>query len=1199
MQKPKPLASKVLLYILILLLPFVVFYWQVPFWSDTTIGNDYVAFPISQQMELQYSLKHGTFPLYIPGFAGGQSAAALTLGQMYHPLSHLAAIMPGYWKGDALEWNTLFRLLSLGILHLGLFIFLLRLGLNRVVSFLISFITVYNFRMLDLFHYGASLENYTGYLFLCLALGFYYLKPTRFWGPAAIIVSTYLLICGGHPQMMYLGLWGAGLAGAVLPFVLNKISPEVKLHRRTLVKYYSAAIICVLCGILLASAYTIPFYSDFILTNAQRVGQDYQFSLEYDSSVTGMLNSFFAPLQSEVQGAFGSSSLIILVMVIPFLYLLRVRVPIVITAIWGLSALIFITGLGNAIPLHYYFWKYFPLARSFRAPGRLSMLFPFLFLLVLAWLFRHRKSEVKRKLNRPYFWAGLLSVVVYLIYHWIIAGRLPRLKFCLPEHIKPVPSWLEPLIFWLGLITLLLVVVYAINFKENIEHSTARKRITLRNIVGIILIALVLVQITVSFRHGTWVVKKTSQPTLAQMDRLKKRALTFRGDPGHGMETAAVFEQKRHSILEPRLAKFYRKFKIVRNRKRAYRFIRKENVTETLVIEAPGYKSDSTVSGWLDNRKYVKGDDRVKLKTATFNRLAFSVDAQATGFFTLSFPFDKRWRAEVDGSKAKIFRGNGYLQAIKMPSGEHEIEFRYSSPAVFIGMLVSCLTFLFAGCYFGFFVFKGKLRITAAIISFLIPAAFLWGWSNSLYGGDNLETRYKWSSKDFPPSENLAYAKKTTISSGRWLFYPGLAVDGYIGKEFRTDRLSKSWWQVNLGLPKLVGEVVIYDGNFSGKKHLPLDIAGSMDGKKFKLLKRVTERGKEKPWRIPLKGEIAQFIRLDAPSKRILSFSEVEIYPPHLNIDNEKSKIELIQYLVKRAKLSEPVMSEVFNKIDLLYRAIDQGSVEKVKTLLSADFSFNRKLRKIVLNAVLYRAVENGDPNIVEVLVKNGADVQAVYPNGQPPLMMALEKGDASTVKILNRQGGKLFSCGVDNDPQTVVDLIMGNMAISPQDYEINVWNRGGQTIHEISPELVTFGKWGKFKLEALSEDRANLIAVTITEADEKGIMRLHLGYENNRNGININTKKTGYVTFIVQAKLPSHLLNRDNYIAIIDYKRDGTRKARKTYFDSINWRSYIVSQDVSPNSRRLLMMVRFNSHTSTDRLLIKDARIIVSKEAL
>ena len=125
-------------YVFILLLPFGVFYWQAPFLGDLVLGNDYGAFPIQQQLELHYSLKHGTFPLYVHGYGGGHSAAALTQGQFYHPVSHLASAMPGYWQGDSLQWNTFLRLLSLGLVHLGLFILLVRLRLDQILSFIVS-----------------------------------------------------------------------------------------------------------------------------------------------------------------------------------------------------------------------------------------------------------------------------------------------------------------------------------------------------------------------------------------------------------------------------------------------------------------------------------------------------------------------------------------------------------------------------------------------------------------------------------------------------------------------------------------------------------------------------------------------------------------------------------------------------------------------------------------------------------------------------------------------------------------------------------------------------------------------------------------------------------------------------------------------------------------------------------------------------
>ena len=64
----------------LLLLPFLVFYWFIPFLGVLTIGNDYPVDAIFQQMELQFYLRHGSFPLYVPGHDGGTSASALTLG---------------------------------------------------------------------------------------------------------------------------------------------------------------------------------------------------------------------------------------------------------------------------------------------------------------------------------------------------------------------------------------------------------------------------------------------------------------------------------------------------------------------------------------------------------------------------------------------------------------------------------------------------------------------------------------------------------------------------------------------------------------------------------------------------------------------------------------------------------------------------------------------------------------------------------------------------------------------------------------------------------------------------------------------------------------------------------------------------------------------------------------------------------------
>lgn len=872
--KTKSFLSKSLVYMLIMLLPFFVFYWQVPFLSNQTIGQDYNIHSIAQQMELQYSLEHGSFPLYVRGYAGGQTSAALTLGQLFHPISHLSAALPGYWYGEALQWNTFWRLFFLGLCHLALFILLCRLQLSGFLSFIISFITVYNLRMLDLFRYGASLENYIGYLFLCTAAAFYYIKPTRFSGPISIITATYLLVCGGHPQMMYYGLLGVGMAVMIIPFVLDKISGEIKTGRSHRVKYFITTGTCMIAGILLSSAYTIPFYFDFLTTNAQRVGQGYKWSLQFSDTIGGMLNSFFSPLHSDVHGAFGSSAIILLIALVPLLYLTGKKVPMAISLVWVLLTLTFLCSLGAATPVHYFFWKYFPFARDFRVPGRIVIIFPFLFLLILAWLFRSPGKKVtstsgtKPSSASPYQLLAMIAIPLFILYNRLLAKCLPKPGHFTPGTINPSPQWMGPLIFFMGLLSLILLLVHSFYIKGQGKkwHS----------IIGVLLAITVILQVSAEIRYGTWVNKKRPQPTLEKMDNLKKKHLAYFRSRGGQMESFAVFRQMRESILEPALAKFYRKYKIVSRQTEAYRILNKENVTDTLVVE--------TAAGWVNsldhNTNHSKNHDKIRLEENTFNRVLFSVEAGAPGFLAFSFPYSDKWEAVIDGTSTRVYRANGYMQAVYLEAGQHKIEFRYWSRAAFAGVLVSCFIFLLIGSYFVFFALGGKQRVIVAVVSVLVPVSLLFAWTGSLYSGDNLGTQYTWSSREFPPRNNLAYAKKSTMNHPRPLFYAGLGVDGEIGTPFRTRKRKKGWWQVDLGSIKPVAEVVIYDSQFRGRKNLPLLLLGSLNGKTFKTIKSLEQRGEEQPWRIPLEKEITRFVRLQSSTTIPLSFNEVEIYPP-------------------------------------------------------------------------------------------------------------------------------------------------------------------------------------------------------------------------------------------------------------------------------------------------------------------------------
>jgi hypothetical protein len=481
---------------------------------------------------------------------------------------------------------------------------------------------------------------------------------------------------------------------------------------------------------------------------------------------------------------------------------------------------------------------------------------------------------------------------LFILYNRVLVKYLPKPGPFTPGAINPSPQWVVLLIFCMGLLSLILVLVHSFYIKGQVNkwHS----------IIGVLLAITVVLQVTAEIRYGTWVTKKRPQPTLEKMDNLKKKNLTYFRGKGGEMESFTVLRQMQESILEPVLAKFYRKYKSVSSQTEAYRILNKENVTDTLVVEtAPGWAKS------LDHNPYhSKTHDRIRLEENTFNRLLFSVDAGAPGFFAFSFPYSDKWKAVIDGTSTRVYRANGYMQAVYLEAGQHKIEFRYWSRAAFAGILVSCFTFLLIGSYFVFFVLGGKQRVIVAAVSVLVPVCLLFAWTGSLYSGDNFGTRYTWSSKEFPPGNNLAYAKKSTMYRPRSLFYAGLGVDGEIGTPFRTRGKKKGWWQVDLGSTRLVGEIVIYDGRFRVGKNLPLQILGSLNGKTFKPIKTLKQRGEEQPWRIPLGRKITRFVRLQSSTKIPLSFNEVEIYPPPGTQEKDITPQNLVDLLMDKTVTS-------------------------------------------------------------------------------------------------------------------------------------------------------------------------------------------------------------------------------------------------------------------------------------------------------
>ncbi len=74
------------------------------------------------------------------------------------------------------------------------------------------------------------------------------------------------------------------------------------------------------------------------------------------------------------------------------------------------------------------------------------------------------------------------------------------------------------------------------------------------------------------------------------------------------------------------------------------------------------------------------------------NTIKYSLNYPENAFLCMSIPYTKGWKAYVDGNNVKTFAANDLFLGITIPDGKHDIEFRYETPGLKIGLIVSLST---------------------------------------------------------------------------------------------------------------------------------------------------------------------------------------------------------------------------------------------------------------------------------------------------------------------------------------------------------------------------------------------------------------------------------------------------------------------------------------------------------------------------
>lgn len=97
----------------------------------------------------------------------------------------------------------------------------------------------------------------------------------------------------------------------------------------------------------------------------------------------------------------------------------------------------------------------------------------------------------------------------------------------------------------------------------------------------------------------------------------------------------------------------------------------------------------------ITSTTYNKEGNNIELIDYKPNHLTYNTNCQTLGLAVFSEIFYKDgWNAYIDGEKVDYIRANYLLRALEIPSGQHQIEFKFDPPYFKIGNTVNIVTFL-------------------------------------------------------------------------------------------------------------------------------------------------------------------------------------------------------------------------------------------------------------------------------------------------------------------------------------------------------------------------------------------------------------------------------------------------------------------------------------------------------------------------
>ena len=110
----------------------------------------------------------------------------------------------------------------------------------------------------------------------------------------------------------------------------------------------------------------------------------------------------------------------------------------------------------------------------------------------------------------------------------------------------------------------------------------------------------------------------------------------------------------------------------------------------------------------LSNDQALEPTSEIDIIDQTDSKLRIIANFSDPGYLYLSQTFFPGWQAYIDNNKAEVIRANYAFTAIKVPAGQHMVEFKFRPHSFLVGSWLTFLTIIVLIFYVAYYLFRYK-----------------------------------------------------------------------------------------------------------------------------------------------------------------------------------------------------------------------------------------------------------------------------------------------------------------------------------------------------------------------------------------------------------------------------------------------------------------------------------------------------------